>query len=232
MKQASTIRWDSVYQSLNEKGYALMPSILSSDECVQLSGLYIKAALYRNTIDMQRYRFGRGEYKYFNYPLPPAIQEMRTTFYPGLASLANTWMQCLSIDTRFPSNHDDLILQCQANTQNRPTPLILRYEVGGFNTLHQDLYGEVYFPFQLVIVLNQAGRDFEGGEFVMTEQVPRAQSKANVIVPQQGDAVIFTTNFRPVKGSRGYYRATMKHGISEVKSGERFALGVIFHDAA
>ena len=152
MKQASTIRWESVYQSLNQKGHTLIPSILSSDECVQLSDLYPKAELYRSTINMQRYRFGKGEYKYFNYPLPPAIQELRTTFYPWLASLANTWMQCLSIDTSFPSNHDALILQCQAKAQNRPTPLILRYEAGGVNTLHQDLYGDVYFPFQLVIV--------------------------------------------------------------------------------
>ena len=181
---------------------------------------------------MQQYRFGKGVYKYFKYPLPPVLQQLRESFYSPLVSLANEWMNRLGITTTFPQRHEELIRQCITKGQSRPTPLILCYEAGGFNTLHQDLYGEIYFPFQIVFVLSQQGRDFEGGEFVMTEQVPRAQSKARVITPNRGDAVVFTTNFRPVKGSRGYYKATVKHGISEVTSGQRYAVGIIFHDAA
>lgn len=181
---------------------------------------------------MKRYRFGEGEYKYFNYPLPSLIQTLREQFYRPLSGIANEWMEKLSISKQFPETHAELIIQCQLQAQKRPTPLILHYTAGGFNTLHQDLYGEVYFPFQIVFVLTQHGHDHEGGELVLVEQVPRAQSKAEVIKPNQGDALIFTTNFRPVKGARGYYRANMKHGVSEVKSGERFALGIIFHDAA
>ena len=181
---------------------------------------------------MQRYRFGMGAYKYFNYPLPVIVQTLRENMYGPLSNMANEWMQQLSLDTFFPNEHRQLIDNCNKHDQSRPTPLILRYEVGGYNTLHQDLYGEIYFPFQVVFILNQNSVDFTGGEFVMTEQIPRAQSKATVLTPDQGDAVIFTTNFRPVKGTRGYYRANMKHGISEVKSGVRYAMGIIFHDAA
>lgn len=180
---------------------------------------------------MKRYRFGEGEYKYFQYPLPPPIQNLREELYTPLSTLANEWMKLLDIDKQFPTTHAALIEQCHQHHQTRPTPLILRYTSGGFNTLHQDLYGDVYFPFQAVIVLTQKDVDHEGGELVLTEQVPRAQSKVEVIAPHQGDVLIFTTNFRPVKGSRGYYRATIKHGVSKVKSGERYALGIIFHDA-
>jgi hypothetical protein len=225
------MNWDLVHSSLNQKGHAVIPGVLSGDECKQIRGFYDDADLYRNIINMERYRFGKGEYKYFSYPLPPAIQQLRESLYSPLAPLANQWMNALGIPESYPVFQNDLIRQCQAKGQSRPTPLILKYQTGGFNTLHQDLYGEVYFPFQAVIVLSQHGRDFEGGEFVMTEQVPRAQSKAQVITLNQGDAMIFTTNFRPVKGTRGYYRAAMKHGISEVRSGERYALGIIFHDA-
>ena len=223
--------WNSIYQSLNEKGYASIKGVLSKEECEHLSGMYSDNHLYRNVINMQRYRFGKGEYKYFNYPLPPALQFLREELYQPLSTLANEWMQKLSLTTIYPEKHQQLIDICKAHQQIRPTPLILRYETGGYNTLHQDLYGEVYFPFQVVLALTQHGRDFEGGEFVLTEQIPRAQSKAEVLTPDQGDAVIFTTNFRPVKGTKGYYRANMKHGISEVKSGVRYALGIIFHDA-
>lgn len=223
--------WNAIYQSLNEKGYALIKGILSKEECEHLSGMYLDNYLYRNTINMQRYRFGKGEYKYFNYPLPAHLQSMREELYPPLSTIANEWMQKLSLKTIFPRKHHQLIFTCNAHQQNKPTPLILRYEAGGFNTLHQDLYGEVYFPFQVVFALTQHGRDFDGGQFVLTEQIPRAQSKAEVLTPDQGDAVIFTTNFRPVKGTKGYYRANMRHGISEVKSGVRYALGIIFHDA-
>lgn len=224
--------WAFHKKNLNEKGFTILPSVLSKEECDHVSGLYGDNYLYRNTINMKRYRFGEGEYKYFNYPLPPIIQVLREEFYRPLSGIANEWMQKLSISKQFPETHAELINQCQSHAQKRPTPLILHYTAGGFNTLHQDLYGEVYFPFQIVFVLTQHGRDHEGGELVLVEQVPRAQSKAEVIKPNQGDAVIFTTNFRPVKGIRGYYRANMKHGISEVKSGERYALGIIFHDAA
>ena len=223
--------WNDKYVELNEKGYAVLPNLISANECKNLVELYSDSSKYRSVINMQRYRFGKGEYKYYNYPLPFVIQSARENTYQGLAPLANEWMQKLSIDIQYPMYHSDFVAQCHSKNQNRPTPLILQYEKGGFNTLHQDLYGEVYFPFQIVIVLTQDGLDHTGGELVLTEQVPRAQSKAEVIRPKQGDGIIITTNFRPVKGSRGYYRSNMRHGVSEVKTGRRYALGIIFHDA-
>lgn len=231
MKKTESMDWSSICHSLNDKGYAIVKGVLSKEECEHLSGMYSDNHLFRNVINMQRYRFGKGEYKYFNYPLPPTLQVLREELYRPLSALANEWMQKLSINTTFPETHQQLIASCNAHDQKRPTPLILRYEQGGFNTLHQDLYGDIYFPFQVVLALTQHGRDFEGGQFVLTEQIPRAQSKVGVLTPDQGDAVIFTTNFRPVLGKKGYYRANMKHGISEVKSGVRYALGIIFHDA-
>ena len=232
MKDIHEMDWNTISDALNGKGYAKIPAVLSEAECKHLSGLYDDHYLYRSTINMERYRFGKGEYKYFNYPLPPTIQSLREILYSPLAAIANEWMQKLETQLSFPIRHQELVKQCNEKSQTRPTPLILRYEAGGFNTLHQDLYGEIYFPFQIVFVLSQAGRDHEGGEFVLTEQIPRAQSKVEVLHPNQGDALIFTTNFRPVKGSKGYYRARMKHGVSEVKSGVRYSLGIIFHDAA
>ena len=229
MKQ---INWQDVYQSLNEKGFALLRGILSKEECHAPVKSYPVAGIYRNVSSMRRYRFGIGEYKYFAYPLPSLVQRLREEFYPPLSTLANQWNQILSTGITYPSKLPEFLDICHHKNQQRPTPLILSYEKGGYNTLHQDLYGEIYFPFQVVFVLTQPGIDHEGGEFVLTEQVPRAQSRAHVINPNQGDAVIFTTNFRPVKGSKGYYRARIKHGIAEVKSGNRYALGVIFHDAA
>jgi hypothetical protein len=231
MKNIETLDWNAIYNSLNNKGYAHLKNILSPEECLQLIKMY-PDPIYRNVINMRRYRFGEGEYKYFNYPLPPLIQNLRENFYQSLASIANEWMQKISLDIRYPETHASFIAYCHQKNQLRPTPLILRYEPGGFNTLHQDLYGEVYFPFQIVFVLTQKGRDHEGGELVLTEQVPRAQSKAEVIQPDLGDAVIFTTSFRPVNGTRGFYKANVKHGISEVKSGVRYAMGIIFHDAS
>lgn len=224
--------WTPIYDSLNRKGYATIPGILSQEECRHLSGMYEDDYLYRSTINMQRYRFGKGEYKYFSYPLPPAIQVLREILYSPLSLLANEWMSKLGMEIKYPSSHNDLVQWCNSHNQRRPTPLILRYEPGGYNTLHQDLYGDVYFPFQVVFVLTQEGTDHNGGEFVLTEQTPRAQSKAEVIHPKQGDALIFTTNFRPVSGSRGYYRAKMKHGVAEVTGGIRYSLGIIFHEAA
>lgn len=232
MIDIQTMNWDKIYTSLHEKGYALLPRVLSPEECHHLISLYDDEQLYRSVINMQRYRFGKGEYKYFRYPLPLSLQSLRELLYEPLAHVANEWMEKLSLDTRFPSKHSSLIDDCHRKGQSRPTPLILRYETGGYNTLHQDLYGDIYFPFQVVFVLTQAGKDHDGGELVLTEQVPRAQSKAEVLNPNQGDALIFTTNFRPVKGTRGYYRAAMKHGVSEIKRGIRYSLGIIFHDAA
>ena len=232
MNDLTHMGWNSINNSLNEKGYCIIPSVLSPDECKHLSGLYNDRYIYRNTINMQRYRFGKGEYRYFNYPLPPTVQSLREIFYSPLRVLANEWMDKLGLTINFPTYHHELVKYCKENGQTRPTPLILRYEAGGYNTLHQDLYGDVYFPFQVVFVLSQAGKDHRGGEFVLTEQTPRAQSKAGVVHPNQGDALIFTTNFRPVRGSKGYYKARMKHGISEVTGGVRYSLGIIFHDAA
>ena len=231
MRKLDPSDWLHIHRSLDDKGFVRIQSLLTKEDCEYFCKLYDRNDIYRNTIDMKRYRFGMGEYKYFNYPLPPYLENLRATLYPGLAPLANEWMQRLSITTSFPSQQNELLNLCHDAGQTRPTPLILKYGNGGFNTLHQDLYGEIYFPFQVVIMLRQKGVDYEGGEFVMTEQVPRAQSFAHVIPANQGDAIIFTTNFRPVKSTRGYYRAAMKHGISEVTSGERLALGVIFHDA-
>ncbi|MFZ2906019.1 MAG: 2OG-Fe(II) oxygenase [Cyclobacteriaceae bacterium] len=226
------MNWPEHQFNLNERGYTIIPGVLSREECQHAIGFYGDNHLYRNTINMKQYRFGAGEYKYFNYPLPLVVQSLREEFYKPLSKIANGWMNNLSIDKQFPETHEGLIQQCRAHAQSRPTPLILHYASGGFNTLHQDLYGEIFFPFQVVFPLTQHGRDHEGGELVLVEQTPRAQSKVEVIKPNQGDAVIFTTRFRPVKGNRGFYRANMKHGVSEVKSGERYALGIIFHDAA
>jgi len=223
--------WTEIYAALKDKGFALVPEVLSKKDCADLVTTYSKEELYRKVVNMQRYRFGQGEYKYFNYPLPRQVQQLREEFYKPLSAVANQWVSVLSNGTPYPENHSDFISFCHRHKQNRPTPLILHYQTGGFNTLHQDLYGEIYFPFQVVLVLSQQGADYEGGELVMTEQLPRAQSKANVINPNQGDALIFTTNYRPVKGTRGYYKSRMKHGVSELKWGERFALGIIFHDA-
>ena len=221
----------AVAESLNTKGYAVVKRVLSPIDSKNLWSQYQNEELYRSTIDMQRYRFGQGEYKYFNYPLPALIQTLRESDYPTLAIIANDWMTKLELPIRYGSEHHTFLKACAARGQSRPTPLILRYEKGGFNTLHQDIYGEIFFPFQVVFVLTQHGIDHEGGEFVLTEQIPRAQSRVHVLQPNQGDAVIFTTNFRPVKGTKGYYRANMKHGVSEVKSGIRYSLGIIFHDA-
>jgi uncharacterized protein len=180
---------------------------------------------------MARYQFGLGEYKYFNYPLPNLVQQLRTEVYPHLAKVADHWMNVLNINNLFPKKHEELIEICHQNKQKKPTPLILKYGEGGYNTLHQDLYGDVWFPFQMVIFLNEPDRDFTGGEFVLIEQRPRMQSVAEVLSPKQGDILIFTTNFRPVKGTKGYYRTNMRHGVSKVRSGVRHTLGIIFHDA-
>ena len=180
---------------------------------------------------MERYRFGRGEYQYFGHPLPELVRELRSSLYEQLAPVANDWMTKLGSDERFPSTHEALTELCEAAGQRRPTPLLLKYGAGDFNCLHQDVYGDVVFPLQVVFLLNEPERDFTGGELVLVEQQPRAQSIAHVVRPQEGEAVILATRYRPVKGSRGYYRTNLKHGVSELRSGERYTLGVIFHDA-
>lgn len=232
MKTLPAINWDQTNESLNNKGYAMLPGVLNEVECKSLIDLYDDSSRYRSVINMQRYRFGKGEYKYFNYPLPEKLHVLRESLYSPLAEVANRWMNALNIKGSFPADHKTFIQHCHSKNQVRPTPLILKYEQGGFNTLHQDLYGDVYFPFQVIFSLTQSGIDYAGGELVLTEQIPRAQSKAAVITPNRGDAVIITTNFRPIQGTKGYYRAKVKHGVSEVKSGTRYTLGIVFHDAA
>ena len=223
--------WQSIAETMHQNGYAIVPKLLSDEQCEMLKANYDNENLYRKTVVMARYRFGLGEYKYFKYPLPDIIQTVRTNIYPKLAPIANAWFKALKIDTQFPLNHAELLQQCHENGQQKATVLILKYGEGGFNTLHQDLYGDIYFPIQIVFVLDEPDTDFTGGEFVMTQQIPRAQSKAIVLKPKKGDVLIFTTNFKPEKGTKGYYRVNMKHGVSEVKSGNRHTLGIIFHDA-
>ena len=216
---------------MHATGYALVPGFLDKAACDSLIEQYDNPGLYRKTITMERYRFGQGEYKYFQYPLPPLLQTIREYLYPGLSVIANRWMEVLDKDTRFPDTLSALQEVCKKNNQVKPTVLILKYGQGGHNTLHQDLYGEVFFPLQAVLFLNEPGKDYTGGEFVLLQQTPRAQSKAIVLTPPRGSLLLFTTNFRPVKGSRGYYRVNMKHGVSEVHEGVRHTAGIIFHDA-
>lgn len=223
--------WVVAGESLTAKGYAILKNVLTPAECSGLIGAYGQPENYRKTVDMERYRFGMGQYKYFGYPLPDLITAIRETVYPCIAPVANRWMELLQMDVRFPATHRELRALCHKHGQTKPTVLILRYGEGGFNTLHQDLYGEIYFPMQLVLFLNEPGKDYTGGEFVLTESIPRAQSKANVLTPGIGDMLLFTTNFRPAAGSRGYYRVHMKHGVSPLHSGNRHTLGIIFHDA-
>ncbi|CAN5528482.1 2OG-Fe(II) oxygenase [soil metagenome] len=223
--------WQKVADEMNDKGYCILPQLLSAQDCHQFISSYSNAEFYRKTITMERYRFGLGEYKYFKYPLPYLIQTIRTNVYPHLAPIANNWMKALNINTQFPVVHKQMLEHCHENNQSKPTVLTLKYGIGGHNTMHQDLYGDIFFPMQAVIFLNEPGKDFTGGEFVLTQQTPRAQSKAMVLQPKQGDMLLFTTNFKPVKGSKGYYRVNIRHGVSEVHSGERHTLGIIFHDA-
>lgn len=223
--------WAATRDQLHQKGYAVLENALDAAECSHLTDQYDNPSLYRKTIVMERYRFGLGEYKYLSYPLPPIIQSLREQVYPKLAPLANEWMEVLKQPARYPPRFFDFQKLCEAKGQIKPTALILKYQEGGHNTLHQDLYGDIFFPIQMVIFLSDPETNYTGGEFVLTEQVPRAQSKAIVLKPGKGDVLLFTTNFRPVKGNKGYYRVNMKHGVSEVRSGSRYTLGIIFHDA-
>jgi uncharacterized protein len=217
---------------LETHGWTILPALLTPAECAKTSALFDGPDLFRSHIHMARHGYGRGEYKYFAYPLPPRIQALRTTLYPPLAALANHWHQRLGNPVRFPATHAEFSARCHAAGQARPTPLLLRYGPGDYNCLHQDLYGEHVFPLQVAILLDAPGTDFSGGEFLLTEQRPRMQSRATVVPLTQGDAVIFPVNHRPVTGPRGDYRITMRHGVSTITSGQRHTLGVIFHDAA
>lgn len=225
------INRDFLQKEMSRKGYAVIENVLNDQDCQELISNFDTSQLYRKIVDMERYRFGAGTYKYFKYPLPETIQKLREEVYPELVPIANQWMTNLKLDTVYPENLRELHYHCADHGQHLATPLILKYQEGGFNTLHQDLYGEVYFPMQAVLFLNNYGTDYTGGQFVLTQQVPRAQSKAMVLHPKMGSMLIFSTNFRPVQGKKGFYRVTMKHGVSEVHSGERYTLGIIFHDA-
>lgn len=216
---------------LGSKGWHVLQGLLSPAQCAELKARYVDA-LYRSTVSMQRHGFGRGEYRYYRYPLPYTVQALREAFYPPLARLANDWARLLGRASLYPADHATFLAQCALAGQPRPTPLILRYGSGDYNCLHQDLYGEMHFPFQLAILLSRPQEDFEGGEFVITEQRPRMQSRPHVVPLEQGDAVIFAVNEAPRLGTRGPYRVKLRHGVSEIRRGERFTLGVIFHDAA
>ncbi|HEX3979260.1 MAG TPA: 2OG-Fe(II) oxygenase [Solirubrobacteraceae bacterium] len=223
--------WHELEAQLDDVGHAVTPVLLQADECRELAGLF-DSGRFRSTIEMARHRFGDGRYRYFEHPLPQLIAALRTSFYPHLATVANRWSERLRGDTpTFPPAHEELLERCRQAGQLRPTPLILRYGPGDWNALHQDLYGEVFFPFQILTVLARAGADFEGGEFVLMEQRPRAQSRAHVLTPPQGAFVIFPTRERPGQGRTGYHRIGMRHGVSTITQGSRTALGVIFHDA-
>jgi uncharacterized protein len=225
------IDWQALHGSLWEQGCAVGPAILTPAECSALIDMYSSESAFRSHIIMARYRFGRGDYKYFNYPLPQIVQQLREHSYPHLAPLANEWNKALGASEIFPQTHSAFLSLCKKRGQSRATPLLLHYEAGDFNCLHQDLYGAVAFPLQLTCFLSRRGVDYDGGEFVLVEQHPRAQSKPEVITPKQGQMVIFATRYRPVKGTRGYYRTNLRHGVSRVRRGTRFTLGVIYHDA-
>ena len=231
-ERIAALGWESASDSLSERGYAVTAPILSPEECASLAAMYADAGRFRSHIVMERYRFGVGDYKYFNHPLPEIVSSLRTSAYPHLANTANRWAENLGDQSlRFPAEHAAFLRICHKAGQSKPTPLLLHYEAGGYNCLHQDIYGEVAFPLQMVFLLGQQGRDWQGGEFLLVEQQPRAQSKAEVVHADQGQSIIFTTRYRPVRGTRGYYRVNMKHGVSRVHRGTRYTLGIIFHDA-
>ncbi|MFC5743332.1 2OG-Fe(II) oxygenase [Dyella tabacisoli] len=218
-------------RQLDAHGCAQLTKLLSPSECQVLAGLYPRDDLFRSRVVMGRHGFGRGEYKYFSYPLPDVVEMLRNTLYTRLVPLANRWNETMGIDVRYPATHAEFITRCHAAGQCRPTPLLLQYGSDDYNCLHQDLYGEHVFPLQVAILLSEPGRDFSGGEFVLTEQRPRMQSRPEVIPLQQGDAAVFAVHHRPVQGSRGTYRVNLRHGVSRIRSGHRHTLGIIFHDA-
>ncbi|HSV58952.1 MAG TPA: 2OG-Fe(II) oxygenase [Variovorax sp.] len=228
----AALDWPGIEADLATRGCAATGRLFNSGECAELAAMYDEDARFRSRVVMQRHGFGQGEYRYFDYPLPPSLAAWRSALYERLAPLANAWAAALGQPASYPPEHAAYLARCHAAGQTRPTPLLLRYDEGDYNCLHQDLYGELQFPLQLTVLLSQPGEDFTGGEFVLTEQRPRMQSRAEVVPLAQGEAVIFAVNHRPVTGTRGSYRVTMRHGVSRVRSGRRQTLGLIFHDAA
>ena len=224
--------WDRITQEIDRRGWATTGQLLSRDECAALASSYDEEGLYRSRVVMARHGFGRGEYRYFAYPLPPLVQQLRSALYERLVPLANRWRDALGNGEGFPARHDEYLARCHAAGQVRPTPLILRYGPGDYNCLHQDLYGELNFPLQAAFLLSEPGADFTGGEFVLTEQRPRMQSRVQVVPLEAGEAVVFAVNHRPVQGTRGTYRVAMRHGVSPLREGRRHTLGIILHDAA
>ena len=229
--RVDAIDWTRISADLDAQGCAVIEQLLTPQQCAALAALYPDDARFRSRIVMGRHGFGRGEYKYFSYPLPDLIAELRPALYAPLSGVANRWNEAMGIDIRYPESHDAFLKRCHAAGQTRPTPLLLQYGEGDYNCLHQDLYGEHVFPLQVAILLSEPGRDFTGGEFVLTEQRPRMQSRPEVVPLRQGDAVAFAVHHRPVQGSRGFYRVNLRHGVSRIRSGKRHTLGVIFHDA-
>ncbi|KPV60276.1 prolyl 4-hydroxylase subunit alpha [Paenibacillus sp. A3] len=230
-KRVAGLDWPSIQQALDEQGFAAFPPLLRNEECRELINMYEVETHFRTRIDMARYRFGIGEYQYFQAPLPPLLQELRVSFYPRLAEAANRWQTQLGQEAVYPPELAQFLERCHEHGQTRPTPLLLKYGTGGYNCLHQDMYGDVFFPFQVVFVLNQREKEFAGGEFLLVEQRPRAQSRGHAIALEQGAGLIFPTQHRPVQGTRGTYRTTLRHGVSTITSGTRYSLGLIFHDA-
>jgi hypothetical protein len=226
------IDWHIALSHLDDRGFVVIPAVLSERACEEITMVYTDDRKFRSRIEMERYAFGRGEYKYFAYPLPLIVQELRDSLYPRLVPLANEWLSRLgSKRSRYPEKLSEFSEQCHRAGQKRPTPLMLKYGAGDFNCLHQDLYGEMVFPFQVTFFLSRHGKDFAGGEFIVAEQRPRRQTRIEALSPEQGDAVIFAVHHRPIRSARGYYRANLRHGVSTVHSGERYTLGIIFHDA-
>ncbi|HVT30639.1 MAG TPA: 2OG-Fe(II) oxygenase [Lacipirellulaceae bacterium] len=226
-----SVDWARVDADLDAKGFAVMPQLLTPQTCGEIATMYDDEQRFRTRIVMARHGFGSGEYKYFAYPLPSRIGELRTTLYPELARIANRWNIEMGVDVQYPKTHAEFLKRCHEAGQTRPTPLLLQYIAGDYNCLHQDLYGEHVFPLQVAVLLSKPGRDFEGGEFILMEQRPRMQSRAAVVPLRQGDAVVFAVHHRPVRGTRGTYRVNLRHGVSEIRSGQRHTVGIIFHDA-
>ena len=231
IERLARLDWEALERSLWDWGWAKTPAILTPKECADLVDLYPDGRRFRSRVDMARFRFGLGEYKYFADPLPPVVEALRQHAYPPLAAIANRWERALGRQTRHPGDLDSLLARCAERGQTKPTPLILQYGAGGYNCLHQDLYGAVVFPLQLTCALSRRELDYAGGEFLLVEQRPRAQSRAEVVLLEQGEAVVFATRERPARGAKGYFRATMRHGVSRIMAGERYSLGVIFHNA-
>ncbi|HEY8335184.1 MAG TPA: 2OG-Fe(II) oxygenase [Tardiphaga sp.] len=227
----ATIDWAHLASELDARGCAVIDNLLSADQCAALAALYPDDSRFRSRVVMGRHGFGRGEYKYFSYPLPDPIAALRPALYAPLSEVANRWNAAMGIDTRYPRDHDEFLRRCHDAGQTRPTPLLLQYGEGDYNCLHQDLYGEHVFPLQVAILLSEPGPDFTGGEFVLTEQRPRMQSRPEVVPLGRGDAVVFAVHHRPVQGTRGVYRVNLRHGVSRIRSGHRHTVGVIFHDA-